>query len=63
MAIIGPNGSGKTTFLNLCTGYIRPIAGEVLLDGRAITRLAPRAIARCGIARAFQIPQLFADQS
>ncbi|GGE28372.1 ABC transporter ATP-binding protein [Agaricicola taiwanensis] len=62
LAIIGPNGSGKTTFLNLCTGYIRPLAGEVFLDGRPITRLAPRTIARQGIARAFQIPQLFTDQ-
>ena len=63
LAIIGPNGSGKTTFLNLCTGYIRPVGGEVFLDGRPITRLAPRAIARQGIARAFQIPQLFTEQS
>ena len=63
LAIIGPNGSGKTTFLNLCTGYVRPLGGEVFLDGRPITRLAPRAIARRGIARAFQIPQLFTEQS
>lgn len=62
LAIIGPNGSGKTTFLNLCTGYVRPLAGEVFLDGKPITRLAPRTIARQGIARAFQIPQLFTDQ-
>jgi branched-chain amino acid transport system ATP-binding protein len=62
LAIIGPNGAGKTTFLNLCTGYLRPFAGEVYLDGRPITRLSPRAIARRGIARAFQIPQLFSDQ-
>lgn len=63
LAIIGPNGSGKTTFLNLCTGYIRPSAGEVYLDGRPITALPPRRIARQGIARAFQIPQLFLDQT
>lgn len=62
LAIIGPNGSGKTTFLNLCTGYVRPLAGEVRLDGRDITRMKPRRIARLGIARAFQIPQLFSDQ-
>ena len=59
VAIIGPNGSGKTTFLNLCTGYVRPSAGSVYLDDRNITRLSPRAIARRGIARAFQLPQLF----
>lgn len=62
LAIIGSNGSGKTTFLNLCTGYIRPTSGDVYLDGKPITRLKPRAIARRGIARAFQIPQLFTDQ-
>lgn len=62
LAIIGPNGSGKTTFLNLCTGYVRPVSGEVYLDGKPITNMSPRAIARKGIARAFQIPQLFTDQ-
>lgn len=62
LAIIGPNGSGKTTLLNICTGYIRPISGSVLLDGNDITRLSPRAIARRGVARAFQIPQLFSAQ-
>src|SRR5436190_12127877 len=62
LAVIGPNGSGKTTLLNLCTGYIRPRSGSVHLDGRDITRLMPRAIARMGVARAFQIPQLFSTQ-
>lgn len=62
LAIIGPNGSGKTTVLNLCTGYVRPKSGSVHLDGRDITRLAPRSIARLGVARAFQIPQLFSAQ-
>ncbi|MET4115429.1 branched-chain amino acid transport system ATP-binding protein [Bradyrhizobium sp. JR4.1] len=62
LAIIGPNGSGKTTLLNICTGYIRPRSGSVQLDGRDITRLSPRAIARRGVARAFQIPQLFSAQ-
>lgn len=62
LAVIGPNGSGKTTLLNLCTGYVRPKSGSVHLEGRDITRLTPRAIARLGVARAFQIPQLFSDQ-
>jgi len=62
LAIIGPNGSGKTTLLNICTGYIRPRSGSVLLDGHDITHLSPRAIARRGVARAFQIPQLFSAQ-
>lgn len=62
LAVIGPNGSGKTTLLNLCTGYVRPKSGSVHLEGRDITRLTPRAIARLGVARAFQSPQLFSDQ-
>ncbi|MDQ8727335.1 ATP-binding cassette domain-containing protein [Bradyrhizobium sp. LHD-71] len=62
LAIIGPNGSGKTTLLNICTGYIRPKSGRVQLDGQDITQLSPRAIARRGVARAFQIPQLFSAQ-
>lgn len=62
LAVIGPNGSGKTTLLNLCTGYVRPKSGSVLLDGHPITHLTPRAIAQRGVARAFQIPQLFSDQ-
>jgi branched-chain amino acid transport system ATP-binding protein len=63
VAIIGPNGSGKTTFLNLCTGYVRPLAGSVFLEDRNITRLTPREITQLGIARAFQLPQLFTDHS
>ena len=63
LAIIGPNGAGKTTFLNMATGYLRPQAGTVHFMGREITALPPRAITRLGIARAFQIPQLFLDQS
>jgi branched-chain amino acid transport system ATP-binding protein len=63
LAIIGPNGSGKTTFLNLCTGYVRPTGGSISLAGREITGLTPRAITRMGIARSFQHPQLFTEQS
>ncbi len=63
LAIIGPNGAGKTTFLNLCTGYLRPDRGRVFFKDREITHLSPRAITRLGIARAFQIPQLFAEGS
>lgn len=63
LAIIGPNGAGKTTFLNICTGYLSPVAGTVHFEGRNITRLAPRKITRLGIARAFQIPQLFLEQT
>ncbi len=63
LAIIGPNGAGKTTFLNICTGYLSPVSGTVHFMGRDITRLAPRNITRLGIARAFQIPQLFLEQT
>ena len=63
VAIIGPNGSGKTTFLNLCTGYIHPTAGSVIFEGEPITQLPPRVITRRGIARAFQIPQLFGNHT
>ncbi|TVQ34783.1 MAG: ATP-binding cassette domain-containing protein [Geminicoccaceae bacterium] len=63
LAIIGPNGAGKTTFLNICTGYLKPTAGRVLFEGNDITGQPPRAIVRLGIARAFQIPQLFLEHS
>ena len=63
LAIIGPNGAGKTTFLNISTGYLRPQAGKVMFLDRDITALLPRTITKLGIARAFQIPQLFLDQT
>lgn len=59
VSLIGSNGAGKTTFVNMLTGYIKPDAGEILLDGQSITGLAPRQIARLGVARSFQIPQLY----
>ena len=60
-ALIGPNGAGKTTFVNLLTGVLRPSGGEILLDGAPITNLEPHERVRLGIARTFQINQLFAD--
>jgi branched-chain amino acid transport system ATP-binding protein len=63
LAIMGANGSGKTTFLNLCTGYVRPVAGSISLHNREITGMTPRAITQLGIARSFQHPQLFTNQS
>jgi branched-chain amino acid transport system ATP-binding protein len=59
VGIVGPNGSGKTTFLNLVTGYLKPDGGRILFGGRQISGLSPRAVTRLGIARSFQIPQLY----
>lgn len=59
VALIGSNGAGKTTFLNMVTGYLKPTSGDIRFDGRAITGLSPRQITRLGICRSFQIPQLF----
>lgn len=59
VGIVGTNGSGKTTFINLVTGYLTPSAGRVLYMGEDITGTPPRMVTRAGIARSFQIAQLF----
>ena len=58
-ALIGPNGAGKTTFINLLTGVLLPSRGNVLLDGEDVTSLAQAKRVKRGIARTFQINQLF----
>lgn len=58
-ALIGPNGSGKTTFFNCVTGMIRADAGSASYDGRDITRMSPHRIAAAGIGRSFQQCRLF----
>lgn len=63
VSLIGSNGAGKTTFVNMITGYIKPDSGTIALDGRDITGLAPRNVTRLGVARSFQIPQLYAELS
>jgi branched-chain amino acid transport system ATP-binding protein len=60
--IMGPNGAGKTTCFNVLTGRHAPDRGEIRFEGRAITGRSPQEIARLGIARSFQIMNLF-DQS
>jgi ABC-type branched-subunit amino acid transport system ATPase component len=60
-ALIGPNGAGKTTVINLLTGVLRPTAGSILLAGQDVTALRPHQRVRLGMARTFQINQLFLD--
>lgn len=58
-ALIGPNGSGKTTFFNCVTGMIRPDSGSVDYRGRSITATAPHRVAAAGIGRSFQLCRIF----
>jgi branched-chain amino acid transport system ATP-binding protein len=59
VSLIGANGAGKTTFLNMVTGYLKPDSGRIMFDGRDVVGLSPRQITRLGVSRSFQIPQLF----
>jgi branched-chain amino acid transport system ATP-binding protein len=63
LAMIGPNGAGKSTLFNMINGQITPDAGSIQLEGRDIVGLAPRAIARLGVGRTFQIAEVFASLS
>ena len=63
VGLIGTNGAGKTTFINMITGYLKPDRGTIAYEGRDITRLPPREITRLGICRSFQIPQLYGSLS
>jgi ABC-type branched-subunit amino acid transport system ATPase component len=57
--LIGPNGSGKTTLFNIVTGYERPDAGEVYLDGRRITSASAQRVFGLGLGRTFQLTRIF----
>jgi branched-chain amino acid transport system ATP-binding protein len=61
LGIIGANGAGKTTFVNMVTGHLKPSRGTIHFLGRDITGLRSRAITQLGICRSFQMPQLFGD--
>jgi branched-chain amino acid transport system ATP-binding protein len=62
-AIIGPNGAGKTTLFNIISGKFRPSAGTMVFQGRDITGKAPHTLNRMGIARSFQITNVFQELS
>jgi branched-chain amino acid transport system ATP-binding protein len=63
IGLIGPNGAGKTTFFNCLTGYLTPQNGAVQFGGRAITGMRPNRICRLGLARTFQIVQVFREMT
>ena len=58
-AVIGPNGAGKSTLINLLSGDLTPSAGEIMLGGNDITRLAPDRRARAGLGRSYQKTTIF----
>ncbi|HJU48342.1 MAG TPA: ABC transporter ATP-binding protein [Gaiellaceae bacterium] len=59
LGLIGPNGAGKTTLVNALTGFQKPTAGSVLVNGQDVTGLSPHRLARKGLARTFQSVRLF----
>ena len=62
-AVIGPNGAGKTTFFNMISGFVAPTAGKILFDERDITAMPPHQRVGAGIARTFQITEIFPELS
>jgi branched-chain amino acid transport system ATP-binding protein len=62
-AIIGPNGAGKTTLINQLAGEQKPDGGQIIFDGRDITRLPPFRVSAAGLARSFQVTSVFLNFS
>jgi branched-chain amino acid transport system ATP-binding protein len=60
-AIIGPNGAGKTTFFNMISGYFPPTTGAIVFDGRDVTQVPASDRVRLGMARTFQITEIFPE--
>ena len=63
VGVIGANGAGKTTFVNMVTGYLEPSAGTIEFLGRDIRGRSVRQITRLGLCRSFQVPQVFLSES
>ena len=63
VGLIGPNGAGKTTLFNLISGALTPSSGSIIYKGDDITGLRPDQISHRGLARTFQTPKLFMDQT
>ena len=60
-AIIGPNGAGKTTFFNMISGYFPPSSGSIVFDGQDVTKVSAHARVGLGMARTFQITEIFPE--
>ena len=63
IGIIGANGAGKTTFVNMVTGWLKPSSGDIRFLDQSIVGLQPREIMRLGICRSFQVPQVFLSET
>lgn len=60
-AVIGPNGAGKTTFFNLISGFLNPSSGRILFDGQDVTMVKPSRRVAMGMARTFQVTEIFPE--